>query len=82
MNGMNQKLVIDTSKSNVMLLTTIQILSHMTDTDLNLYIGNHQLPQCNNIKYLGIDIDNVLSWDIQTDSISKNLFLSFLDCLD
>ena len=45
----------------------------MTDTDLNVHIGNHELLQCNNIKYLGVDIDNVLSWDIQTDSISKKL---------
>ena len=67
------KLVINTSKSNVMLLTTRQMLSHMTDTDLNVHIGNHELLQCNNIKYLGVDIDNVLSWDIQTDSISKKL---------
>ena len=36
-------------------------------------IGNHELLQCNNIKYLGVDIDNVLSWDVQTDSISKTL---------
>ena len=67
------KFVINTSKSNVMQLTTRQMLSHMTDTDLNVHIGNHELLQCNNIKYLGVDIDNVLSWDIQTDSISKKL---------
>ena len=67
------KLVINTSKSNVMLLTTIQMISHMTDTDLNVHIGNHELLQCNNIKYLGVDIDNVLSWDMQTDRISKKL---------
>ena len=65
----SNKLVINTSKSNVMLLTTRQMLSHMTDTDMNVHIGNHELLQCNNIKYLGVDIDNVLSWDIQTDSI-------------
>ena len=64
----SNQLVINTSKSNVMLLTTRQMLSHMTDTDLNVHIGNHELLQCNNIKY-----DNVLSWDIQTDSISKKL---------
>ena len=69
----SNKLVINTSKSNVMLLTTRQMLSHMTDTDLNVHIGNHELLQCNNIKYIGVDIDNVLSWDIQTDSISKKL---------
>ena len=69
----SNKLVINTSKSNVMLLTTRQMLSNMSDTALNVFIGNHKLPQCNSIKYLGVDIDNVLSWNLQTDSISKKL---------
>ena len=69
----SNKLVINTSKSNVMLLTTRQMLSNMRDTALNVFIGNHKLPQCNSIKYLGVDIDNVLSWNLQTDSISKKL---------
>ena len=64
-------LVINTSKSNMMLLTTRQMLSNMIDTALNVFIGNHKLPQCNSIKYIGVDIDNVLSWNLQTDSISK-----------
>ena len=69
----SNKLVINTSESNVMLLTTGQLLSHMTGTDLNVQIGHNELLQCNNIKYPSVDIDNVLSWDIQTDSISKKL---------
>ena len=67
----SNKLVTNTSKSNVMLLTTRQMLSNLRDTSLNVFIGNHKLPQCNSIKYLGVDIDNVLSWNLQTDSISK-----------
>ena len=49
------------------------MLSNMRDTALNVLIGNHKLPQCNSIKYIGVDIDNVLSWYLQTDSISKEL---------
>ena len=49
------------------------MLSNMSDTALNVFIGNNKLPQCNSIKYLGVDIDNVLSWNLQTDSISKKL---------
>ena len=56
-----------------MLLTTRQMLSNMRDTALNVFIGNHKLPQCNIIKYLCVDIDNVLSWNLQTNSISKKL---------
>ena len=36
-------------------------------------LGIINYPQCNSIKYLGVDIDNVLSWNLQTDSISKKL---------
>ena len=42
----------------------------MRDTALNVFIGNHY---STSIKYLGVDIDNVLSWNLQTDSISKKL---------
>ena len=69
----SNKIVINTSKSNVMLLTTRQMLSNMRDTALNVFIGNHTLPQCNSITCLGVDIDNVLSWNLPTDSISKKL---------
>ena len=61
-----------------MQLTTIQMLSNMRDMALNVFIGNHKLPQCNSIKYLGVDIDNVLSWNLQTGSISKKLFFFFI----
>ena len=76
----SNKLVINTSKSNAMVLIIRQILSHMTDTDLNVHIDNNELLQCNNNKYLGVDIDNVLSWDIQTDSISRKLVFIIFDC--
>ena len=69
----SNKLVINTSKSNVMLLTTIQMLSNMRYTALNVFIGNQQLPQCNSIKYIDVVIGNVLSCNLQTDSISKKL---------
>ena len=49
------------------------MLSNMRDTALNVFIGKHKLPQCNSITYLGVDSDNVLSWNLQTDSISKKL---------
>ena len=74
----SNKLVINISKLNVMLLTTRQMLSNMRYTALNVFIGNHKLPQCNSIKYLGVDIDSVLSWNLQTDSISKKLFFFFI----
>ena len=36
-------------------------------------LGIINYPQCNSIKNLGVDINNMLSWNLQTDSISKKL---------
>ena len=67
------RLVINNTKSNVMLVTTRQMLSRIDNTDINIYIGDQKLLQCTNINYLGIEIDCTLSWDLQIDILCKNL---------
>ena len=67
------KLVINRSKSNVMLVTTRQMLYHMVDKELNVLIGNQKLPQSTSMTYLGVEIDNTLSWDAQTNDVCKKL---------
>ena len=67
------KLVINRSKSNVMLVTTRQMFYHMVDKELNVLIGNQKLLQCTNMTYLGVEIDNTLSWDAQTNDVRKKL---------
>ena len=67
------KLVINRPKSNVMLVTTRQMLYHMVDKEFNVLIDNQKLLQCTSMTYLGVEIDNTLSWDAQTNDVCKNL---------
>ena len=67
------KLIINRSKSNIMLVSTKQKLSRLDETDLDVYIGDHKLLQCNEISYLGIKIDCTLAWDTQTDIVCTKL---------
>ena len=56
-----------------MLVTTRQMLYHMVDKELNVLIGNQKLPQSTSMTYLGVEIDNTLSWDAQTNDVCKKL---------
>ena len=47
-------LVINNTKSNVMLVTTRQMLSRIDNTGIYIYIVDQKLLQCTNINYLGI----------------------------
>ena len=77
----SNQLVINTSKSNVMQLTTRQMLSHMTYTDLNVRIGNHAFLQCNNnIIVLVLSLIMCCRGTFKQTALVRNLFLSFLDC--
>ena len=67
------RLVINNTKSNVMLVITRQMLSRIDNTDINICI-DQKLLQCSNINYLGIEIDCTLSWDLQIDILCKKLF--------
>ena len=48
------RLVINNTKSNVMLVTTRKMLSRIDNTDIDIYIVDQKLLQCTNINYLGI----------------------------
>ena len=48
------KLVINRSKSNVMLVTTRQMFYHMADKKLNVLNDNQKLLQCTSMTYLGV----------------------------
>ena len=67
------RLVINNTNFNVMLVTTRQMLSRIDNTDINIYIGDQKLLQCTNINYLGIEIDCTLFWDLQIDILCKKL---------
>ena len=67
------KLVIHTSKSSVMLATTRQRIMHIDNNDLDVHIGDYKLVQSDCIGYLGVKIDETISWNKQTDNICKRL---------
>ena len=51
------KLVINKSKSSVMLATTRQRILHINDNNLDVHIGDYKLVQSDCIDYLGVKID-------------------------
>ena len=67
------KLVIKKYKFSVMLATTRQRILHIDNNDLDVHIGDYKLVQSDCIDYLGVKIDETISWNKQTDNISKIL---------
>ena len=69
------RLMINNTKSNAMLVTTRQ-MSRIDNTNINSYIGDQKLHQCTNINDLGIKIDCTLFWDLQCDILyTKIVFI-------
>ena len=63
------KLVINKPKYSVMLATTIQRILHIDYNNLDVHIGDYKLVQSDCIYYLGVKIDETISWNKQTDNI-------------
>ena len=51
------KLVINKSKSSVMLATTRQRIMHIDNNNVDVHIGDYKLVQSDSIDYLGVKID-------------------------
>ena len=66
----SNKLVINTSKSNVMLLTT-----NMRDTALNVFIGNHKLPNATVSNILVSTLTMCYHGIFKLTALVRNLFL-------
>ena len=43
--------------------------------DLDVHIGDYKLVQSDFIDYLGLKIDETISWNMQTDNIMQNIGL-------
>ena len=53
--------------------------TQIRDNNLNIYINNVQVNETNCTKYLGLFIDNTLSWDMQFNVINYvDIFLEKL----
>ena len=57
--------------SSVMLATTRQRIMHIDNNNLDVHIGDYKLVQSDCIDYLGVTIDETISWNKQTDIIKK-----------
>ena len=75
LNGM----LLNTEKTKVMLITTLQKRLHLHDNILNLTFNNYTLKNVDNDKVLRVHIDNNLTWSIHIQfivkKISSNLWL-------
>ena len=67
----NNMLVINASKSNVMVITTKQKASHTCNMDMHICLGSTRLKQVGCTDYLGIKLDQHLLWNEQVDNLCK-----------
>ena len=66
-------LVINTNKSKCMIITSRQRRKHLTHTELTLSVNGQKLECVDNLKILGLIIDENLSWKYHIDNLYKNL---------
>ena len=66
----SNRLAVNTEKSSVMLIGK---KTQIRDNNLNIYINNVQVNETNCTKYLGLFIDNTLSWDMQCDKLCRHI---------
>ena len=65
------RLHINTNKSNIMLLSSNTRCND--ELSLKVHIDTETIEQVRSIRYLGIEIDDRLSWDIHIKSLTKSL---------
>ena len=66
----SNRLAVNTEKSSVMLIGK---KTHIRDNNLNIYMNNLLVNETNCTKYLGLLIDNTLSWDMQCDNLCRHI---------
>ena len=74
------QLVINTSKSSLMLVLTKQREVFTNIANIDVYLGVDRLTQLSCLDYLGVKLDAHLTWNAQIHAVcKKNLFLPFPD---
>ena len=76
-NGVQQwyaqnRLVINVSKSNIMLLTTQQKRKYLDLNEFCIYYEGVKLEMTDQVKYLGLIIDSCLTWQAQISNTIRN----------
>jgi hypothetical protein len=70
---MRNRLVVNASKSNVMLLGTPQKLRNIDINEFQIFYNNEKMQITKVTKYLGVMIDDTLSWHAQVANMYKNV---------
>ena len=68
----NNKLSINSTKSNVMLLGSQRNI-HTIAEDLEIYLGDIKLKQVRSTRYLGMEVDCLLKWDCHVQKLCRNV---------
>ena len=69
----NNCLVINASKSSIMVVTTKQRVAFNNSLNIDVYLGADRLDQSNCIDYLDVKLDAHLTWNSQIDAVCKKL---------
>lgn len=67
------KLSVNASKTNYMILGTAHKTAHVSSNAVHVKLDNTILERVQNTKFLGVTIDENLTWKIHIDNISKNI---------
>ena len=73
-----KQLVINTSKSNFMIVTTMQRDIVTTVPGIEIFLGDDYLTQLGCLDYLGVKLDSYLIWNVQVMRSVRNLFFYYL----
>ena len=67
------KLVINTAKSNVMVVSSKQRHALSGANNIDVHLGNENIKQIDCIDYLGVKLDAHPTWNYQIDDVCKKL---------
>ena len=65
------KLSLNVKKTNLMYLGTRKQISNMSNVNIDIYLDGCKLNRVNDAKFLGITIDETLTWKKQVENICK-----------
>ncbi len=71
MNGnVSNLLSVNTTKSIVIPVDSQQPI-HTNTSDFAIYLNNERLEEVNSARYLGLEIDSLLKWDVHVKRLSR-----------
>jgi hypothetical protein len=67
------RLILNANKSNVILIGSTYMLDN-GQNEMDIKIDDYKLEQTNSIEYLGVKIDNRVSWNAHMEKLTKSLY--------